>query len=418
MINSADLVQMGQEAKAAARQLSNLPRAKKDQALVQMAESLRNASENILQTNQTECQKAQEQGLKSAFVERMTLNPDRIEAMAQGLEKVAQLDDPINHVDEMWVNENGLKIGKRRVPLGVIGIIYESRPNVSSDAAGLCFKTGNAVILRGGKETIQTNQAIVHALQEGLEAVDLPKAAIQFIDNPSHDLAGEMMTMNDSIDCLIPRGSKNLIQRVVQTATIPTIETGVGNCHLYVHEACDFDMALKILINGKAQRVSVCNALETLLVDQAIAKDFLPLAGQALKDHQVKIHGDQVTADYIDGVIPATAADYDEEYLDYEIAIKVVKDYQEAVDHIAEHSSHHSEAIVTNDYAIANRFMDDVDSACVYVNASTRFTDGEVFGFGGEIGISTQKLHARGPMGLEALTSYKYTIFGQGQIRE
>ena len=418
MINETDLIKMGQAAKKVTQLLRSLSRKEKDQALFAMADALRKGTADILSVNQEECQQALDNGKGEAFIERMTLTPDRIEAMANGLEQVAQLPDPINHVDEMWINKDGLQIGKRRVPLGVIGIIYESRPNVTSDAAGLCFKTGNAVILRGGKETIQSNQAIINALQAGLKAVELPEECIQFIDNPSHDLANQFMQLHSYVDCLIPRGSNRLIQNVVQNATIPTIETGVGNCHLYVHQSADLEVACKLLVNGKTQRISVCNALESLVVDKAIADQFLPMAEKALNAvHPVTIHGDDRCCEILPHALLATEDDFAKEYLDYEISVKVVDDFQEAVSHIETYSTHHSDVIATQDYQVANDFLNAIDSACVYVNASSRFTDGEVFGFGGEIGISTQKLHARGPMGLEALTSYKYIIYGQGQIR-
>lgn len=418
MIDEQGLIQLGENAKAAARTLRKLTRADKDAGLYAMAQALRDSSAAILAANQIDIAATRATDRPESFIERLTLTPDRIEAMADGLEQVAGLPDPIGRVDETWLNRDNLEIGKRRVPLGVIGIIYESRPNVTADAAALSFKAGNAVILRGGKETLHSNQAIAAALQAGLRAANLPATAIQLIDNPDRALATKFMQLNDYVDVLIPRGSAGLINNVVKNATVPTIETGVGNCHLYVHSQADLTKALNILINGKTQRVSVCNALETLIVDEAVAEVFLPQAAAALQEHHVMLHGDARTRQLVPTAELATEADYRAEYLDYELAIKVVNNYDEAIAHIDTYSSGHSEVIITEDYTAARNFLDDIDAAVVYVNASSRFSDGEVFGFGGEIGISTQKIHARGPMGLEALTSYKYTVLGEGQIRK
>lgn len=417
-MNIKELANMCQEAQAASRHLAQANSQTKEKALFAMADQIRKAQASILEANAQDIAQTRDQGRSDSFIERMTLTEDRVEAMAQGLEDVARQPDPINEVISGWTSPQGLNILQKRVPLGVIGIIYESRPNVTADAAGLCFKAGNSAILRGGKETLQTNRAIIAALQSGLAAVDLPQAAIQYIDDPNRGLATAFMQMDRYVDCLIPRGSGNLIQSVVQNATIPTIETGVGNCHLYVHQSADLDQAVQLFINGKAQRVSVCNALETLVLDQAIAKDFLDKARPEIDRYGIRLHGDQRTCALVKNASPAEELDYAEEYLDYDIAVKIVDSYQEAIDHIQTYSSQHSEVIATEDYRVAQNFMNDVDAACVYVNASSRFSDGGVFGLGGEIGISTQKLHARGPMGLEALTSYKYLIQGQGQIRE
>lgn len=331
---------------------------------------------------------------------------------------MAALPDPTLVTDSQWISKDGLKITKQRVPLGVIGIIYESRPNVTVDATGLCLKAGNAVILRGGKEALESNQAIVSILQEALEETTLAKESVQLITNPSRELASQFMRLNEYVDCLIPRGGAGLINAVMRQATVPVIETGVGNCHLYIHEAADMDKALAILINGKTQRNSVCNALESLVIDEAIAKDVLPDLVKALKEYQVEVRGDAKAVAIDSTIEEATEDDYATEFLDSIIAVKVAEDYDDAIRHIDKYSTGHSDAIITEDYTKAQAFLNDIDSAVVYVNASTRFTDGEMFGFGGEMGISTQKLHARGPMGLQELTSYKYTVEGTGQIRQ
>ncbi|AMB99058.1 gamma-glutamyl-phosphate reductase [Aerococcus urinaehominis] len=417
MINKAELLAMGQAAKLASRTLRRLSSQEKNQALVAMANYLRQETANILAANALDTEDAQAAGRPQSFIDRMVLSDQAIEAMADGLEQMADLADPIGRVDDMWYNQEGLQIGRQRVPLGVVGIIFESRPNVTADAAGLCFKTGNAVILRGGKETIRSNQAILKALHQGLADFNLPTSAINLIDNPDRELAKVFMQMNESVDVLIPRGSAGLINNVIQNATVPTIQTGEGNCHLYVEKSADLDQALAILINGKTQKVSACNAIETLLVDQEIAQSFLSQAGPALVAAGVTIHGDNQVQAIIPEAQPATPDDWATEYLAMEIAIKVVSGYDEAIDHIEHYTTYHSETIVTSDYQVSRDFMKDLDVAVLYVNASPRFSDGEKFGFGGEIGISTQKLHARGPMGLDALTSYKYTVFGQGQVR-
>ena len=317
----------------------------------------------------------------------------------------------------MWTRPNGLQIGQKRVPMGVIGIIYEARPNVTSDAAGLCFKAGNAVILRGGSEAINSNKAIVKVLVKGLKSVGLPEDAIQLVENTSREVATEMMRLNEYIDILIPRGGAGLIQAVVKNATVPVIETGTGNCHIYVDEYADFEMAKNIVINAKTSRPSVCNAAEKLLVNEKIAKEFMPLILKSLRDKEVEIRGDESAIAYDSSIIKATDEEWYNEYLDYKIGVKVVKDIDEAINIINKFGYRHSEAIVTKDYENSQKFLQKVNAAAVYVNASTRFTDGEEFGFGAEIGISTQKLHARGPMGLKELTTIKYIIYGNGQIR-
>lgn len=408
---------MGQQAKTAANQLRKTKATIKNQALLAMEAALYKHEALIIKANQDDINRAKENGLTAPMIERLTLTPDRIKGMADSIHQIAQLADPVGYIEEMKLSEDGLKIGKQRVPLGVIGIIYESRPNVTADAAALCFKSGNAVILRGGKEALQSNQAILAALQEGLVSAGLSADTIQLITDPSRELAAEFMRLNQYLDCLIPRGGAGLIQNVLKNATVPVIETGVGNCHLYIDKDADLKMATRILVNAKADRPSVCNAIENLIVHQSVADEYLPVFAEALSAYQVEIRGDEKTCALLPGSVAATEEDYDTEFLSFTLAIKVVDDYDQAIAHIQAHSTGHSEVIVTDNYQTAQDFLQDIDAAAVYVNASSRFTDGGCFGLGGEIGISTQKLHARGPMGLEALTSYKYIIFGEGQIR-
>lgn len=408
---------MGQQAKAAANQLRKTKATIKNQALLAMEAALYKHEALIIKANQDDINRAKENGLTAPMIERLTLTPDRIKGMADSIHQIAQLADPVGYIEEMKLSEDGLKIGKQRVPLGVIGIIYESRPNVTADAAALCFKSGNAVILRGGKEALQSNQAILAALQEGLVSAGLSADTIQLITDPSRELAAEFMRLNQYLDCLIPRGGAGLIQNVLKNATVPVIETGVGNCHLYIDKDADLKMATRILVNAKADRPSVCNAIESLIVHQSVADEYLPVFAEALSTYQVEIRGDEKTRALLPHAVTATEEDYDTEFLSFTLAVKVVDDYDQAIAHIQAHSTGHSEVIVTDNYQTAQDFLQDIDAAAVYVNASSRFTDGGCFGLGGEIGISTQKLHARGPMGLEALTSYKYIIFGEGQIR-
>lgn len=408
---------MGKEAKAAAKLLRKVKTADKNQALLAMAESLLDNQATIMDANMIDIKQAIENGLTKPMIERLTLNAERIQGMVDSIEQIASLPDPIGYIEEMKVGEDGIQIGKRRVPLGVIGIIYESRPNVTADAAALCFKSGNAVILRGGKEALASNQAILAALRQGLEKTDIATTSIQLITDPSRQIASEFMQMNTYLDCLIPRGGAGLIQHVLKTATVPVIETGVGNCHLYIDKDADLEMATRILVNAKCDRPSVCNAVETLLVHQDVAETFMPVFAEALKPYQVTVRGDKTTLALMPGSKPATEEDYQTEFLNMTLAVKVVANYEEAVSHIQTYSTGHSEVIVTDSYQCSQNFLDDIDSAAVYINSSSRFTDGGCFGLGGEIGVSTQKLHARGPMGLEALTSYKYIILGNGQIR-
>lgn len=411
------LHEIGKNAKGAAKVIRRLSAKQKNEALLQMTKSLEDNKDKILTANSLDIEAGKENGLSEALIERLTLNDKRLEGMQSGLKQMTDLTDPTTKSDGSFVNDEGLKISKKTVPLGVIGIIYESRPNVTADASGLCLKAGNAVILRGGKETINSNTAIVEALQQGLSNSYVPKESIQLITDPSRELASQFMKFNECVDCLIPRGGAGLIQAVLKQATVPVIETGTGNCHLYIHESADIDMAKSILVNAKTHRVSVCNALESLLIDKSIAQNALPELADALKDAGVKIHGDEFTCNLVEDAAEATEEDYADEYLGYEIAVKVVDDYNDAISHIDHYSTGHSDVIAATDYQAVQNFLNDIDAAAVYVNASTRFTDGEMFGFGGEIGISTQKLHARGPMGLEALTSYKYIVEGNGQIR-
>lgn len=389
----------------------------KNDALAAMARQLRSAAGNILEANAADTALARANGMNGAFIERLTLTADRIEEMARGMERVAALEDPIGHVDEGWVRPNGLRIVKRRVPLGVIGIIYEARPNVTSDAAALCLKAGNAVILRGGSDAINSNRAIENALLAGTREAGLPEGSISLVKDTSHAAAQEMMNLTGLIDVLIPRGGKKLIHAVVDNAHVPVIQTGDGVCHIYVDAAADIEQAVDIVINAKVSRPSVCNALETLLVHSDIAPRFLSVCLDALSERGVEIRGCERTQEISPDCLPATPEDWDAEYNDLILSVRIVDSLDAAINHINTHGTKHSEAIITSDYDAARRFQDKVDAAAVYLNASTRFTDGGEFGFGAEIGISTQKLHARGPMGLRELTTYKYVIDGSGQIR-
>lgn len=382
-----------------------------------MAQELIENTNEILEANRIDLKNAEIKGTPKAMLDRLALDKDRIKAMADGLKEVVNLQDPVGEVVSMWQRPNGLQIGQKRVPMGVIGIIYESRPNVTCDAAGLCLKTGNASILRGGSDAINSNKAIMVALTKGIERAGLPKECVQLIEDTSREVATEMMKLNEYIDVLIPRGGAGLIQSVVKNATVPVIETGTGNCHIYVDESCDFDMAVKIAVNAKASRPSVCNAAEKLLVNEKIAKDFLPIAVKVLRENGVVLRGDEASQAIINDIEKASEEDWSKEYLDYIMAVKIVKDVDEAINHINKYGTGHSEAIITESYKNSQKFLQRVDAAAVYVNASTRFTDGSEFGFGAEIGISTQKLHARGPMGLKELTTIKYIIYGNGQIR-
>lgn len=412
-----DLTTMGANARKAAYDLAQMKTTEKNAVLKEMAQALVANTDAIIAENKKDLKKAE--GLKESFIDRLTLDASRIKDIAGGLEKVADLADPIGNVDKGWINEDGLLITKRRVPLGVVGMIYEARPNVTVDAAGLCFKSGNAVILRGGKEALATNVKLTEILQDVLVKNGIKKEAVQIITETSHHVAEKFMQLNGYLDVLIPRGSANLIQTVVNKATVPVIETGAGNCHVYVDSFADLEMAEKIIVNAKCQRPSVCNAAETLLVHQDVAEEFLPKVADALAKYHVELRGDAKTCEILgDAAVPASERDWNTEYNDYILAVKVVTSLTDAIVHINTHNTKHSEAIVTDSYENGQRFVNEVDASSVYINASTRFTDGFVFGFGAEIGISTQKLHARGPMGLEALTTTKYVINGNGQVRK
>lgn len=412
-----DIKTLGQAAKASTSQLSLLSTKTKNQILNQMAEALEANTKKIIAANQKDLAKADDYEIKETMKDRLRLDEARIQEMANGIRQVATLPDPIGNVDKMWQNADELMIGAKRVPLGVVGMIYESRPNVTTDAASLCFKTGNAVILRGGKEAFYSNQLLVEIMQAVLSQNDIHPGAIQFVDDISREVVQEMMRLNDYLDVLIPRGGAGLIQNVKNHATVPVIETGTGNNHVYIDKDANLEMAVKITMNAKTQRPSVCNAIETLLVHKDVAPEVLPILEKELLAKNVEIRADQKALAYLTQASEATQADWETEFLDYILAIKVVDSLEEAIAHINQYNTKHSEAIVTENYSAAQKFLNEVDAAAVYVNASTRFTDGFVFGFGAEIGISTQKLHARGPMGLDALTSIKYIIYGQGQVR-
>lgn len=408
---------LGKNAKKAEIVLRNLDTAKKNQVLEAVADSLVADSKALLTANAIDVENGRKNQMPEGLVDRLMLTEARIASMAEGLRQVAALEDPVGEVTEMKKRPNGLLIGQKRVPLGVIGIIYEARPNVTADAFALCFKTGNVVILKGGSDAIHSNTAIVDCIRRTLDENGITKDAIQLISDTSRETAGEFMKMNEYVDVLIPRGGKGLIKAVVNNSTIPVIETGTGNCHIYVDESADLQMAADIVMNAKTQRVGVCNACESLLVHEKVKDAFLPVLAERLRTKNVEMRADEEAKALIPDAVTATEEDWGTEYLDYILSIKVVGSADEAIRHINRYNTGHSEAIITRDYNNAQKFLDEVDAAAVYVNASTRFTDGFEFGFGAEIGISTQKLHARGPMGLLALTSTKYIIYGNGQIR-
>ena len=424
------LEEIGSRAKAVSRTLNNLGSREKNIGLEEAARALLEGEDEILAANQADYEKAESSGMSKGMLDRLALNPGRIQSMADGLLKVAALDDPVGEVISMKLRPNGLKIGQKRVPLGVIAMIYEARPNVTADAFGLCFKSGNPVILKGGSDAISSNIVIVSVLQEVLEAHGIPRAAVSLIEDTSRETAAVFMKMNGYLDVLIPRGGAGLIRTVVENSTVPVIETGTGNCHIYVDESADFDMAIRIILNAKTQRIGVCNACESLVIHEKIVDAFMPKLAAALQQKDVVIHADEKSLaaaerrEAANGgdlkkelLSAATEEDWGREYLDYMISVKTVSSLDEAIAHINRYNTGHSEAIITENYTNAQRFLDEIDAACVYVNASTRFSDGFEFGFGAEIGISTQKLHARGPMGLDALTSTKYIIYGNGQTR-
>ena len=412
------LEQLGKSAKKAATILNLLGQDEKNRALEACAKALLDAKAEILSANEIDVKQAEASGVKSSLIDRLKLTPERILAMAEGILAICALPDPIGEILSMTVRPNGLQIGQKVVPLGVVGMIYESRPNVTADAFCLCFKTGNAVILRGGSDAIHSNIAIVKALKNGLHSAGITEDAVSLVEDTRREIARDFMRLNRYIDVLIPRGGADLIKTVVENSTVPVIETGTGNCHIYVDEFADFDMALNIIDNAKTQRLGVCNTCESLVLHEGISKDFIPLLYDILHAKEIEIRADEYACALHDGFVPATEEDYATEYLDKIISLKVVKNIEDAIAHINYYSTKHSEAIITKDYSNAMKFLNEIDSAAVYVNASTRFSDGNEFGFGAEIGISTQKLHARGPMGLKALTTIKYIIFGDGQIRQ
>lgn len=409
---------LGRRAKSASREGAKLGTDAKNRGLLTVAEELIRQKTYLLEENAKDVEAAKEKGVKESLIDRLQLTESRIEAMAEGLCQVAALEDPIGEVLGMKTRPNGLQIGKKRVPLGVVGIIYESRPNVTADAFGLCFKTGNAVILRGGSDAIHSNLAIVKVIKEGLMKEKLPQDLILLVEDTSREVVSDMMKLHGLIDVLIPRGGAGLIANVVNNSTVPVIETGTGNCHIYVDESADLNMATEIIENAKTQRMGVCNACESLVIHEKVAELAVPQIVQCLKNHGVEVRGDERAQKISDDIWPATEEDWGTEYLDAIISMKIVDSMDQAIEHINRYNTGHSESIITQNYEHALQFQNEIDAAAVYVNASTRFTDGFEFGFGAEIGISTQKLHARGPMGLEALTTTKYIIFGNGQIRK
>jgi glutamate-5-semialdehyde dehydrogenase len=411
------LLDQGRQAKKASRQLAVAPTTVKDQALLDMADALEAGSREIFAANRLDLEQGEKQGLTAALLERLMLDEKRIKDMAQGLREIAALPDPIGEVLGISKRPNGLDVGRVRTPIGVIGIIYESRPNVTADAAALCVKAGNSILLRGGEEALNSNRVIARIIADAAVRAGLPDGAIQLVDSEDREAAVIMMKMNDYLDVLIPRGGKGLKKAVLENASVPVIMTGMGNCHVYVDQYADLDKALPIILNAKVQRPSVCNAAETLLVHEQVADEFLPKAIAELQQAGVEIHGCQRTQQIVADIVAAQEADWDEEYLDLILAVKIVDSLEEAIDHINTHGTGHSEAIISENYSQVRHFLASVDAAAVYANASTRFTDGNVFGFGAEIGISTQKLHARGPMGLPELTTTKFIIYGDGHIR-
>ena len=412
-----NLQEMGQKAVAAKYVLQRAVTEEKNAALLKAAEYLCKEQEMILAANAQDLENGEKNGMHPGMLDRLRLTPERIAAMAEGLQQIAELPDCIGEVMEEFERPNGLHIEKRRVPMGVIGIIYESRPNVTADAFGLCFKTGNAVILKGGSDAIHSNIAIVKVLRSALKDSGIVEDALQLIEDTDRTVTSEFMKLNAYVDVLIPRGGAGLIRSVVENSTIPVIETGTGNCHVYVDKDADLDMAVQIIFNAKTQRIGVCNACESLVVHRDVSDACLPRLAEALSPKNVELRGDEAVCQILENCIPATEEDYGKEYLDYILSLKTVDSVEEAIAHINKYNTKHSECIVTNNPETADKFLNEVDAACVYVNASTRFTDGFEFGVGAEIGISTQKLHARGPMGLKELTSYKYAIRGNGQIR-
>lgn len=416
-MSEISLEQIGKNSIEAKKMLGKLTTNEKNTMLNKIADALIENSKKIITANVIDMENGKKNNMPKGILDRLFLDESRILGMADGLRQVAQINDPIGEVTDMSKRPNGIIIGKRRVPMGVVGIIYEARPNVTSDAFALCFKSSNVTILKGGSDCINSNIAIVDIIRKELTANGYNSDFVQLIESTDREVTKQFMKMNKYVDILIPRGSVSLIKATLENSTIPVIETGTGNCHIYVDESADINMAINILINAKTQRVGVCNACESLVVHKDIAKEFLPQAVKALKEKNVEIRGDEQCLEICPDINKATEEDYYKEYLDYIISVKIVENIDQAIAHINEHNTKHSEAIITKNYDNAQKFLDEIDAACVYVNASTRFTDGCEFGFGAEIGISTQKMHARGPMGLKELTTSKYIIYGSGQIR-
>ena len=413
-----DLKIIGREAEAASKELARLGITERNNALNKVADALIKSADYIKEANETDIVNGRKNGMSTALLDRLLLSDARIEGMADGLRVLAGLDDPIGEIKSMKTRPNGLMIGKKTVPLGVVAIIYESRPNVTADAFGLCFKSANACILRGGSDSVNSNIAIVNVITDVLKKEGINPAVISYITDTDRKYVDELMHMNEYVDVIIPRGGAGLIKNVVNNSTVPVIETGTGNCHIYVDEYADINMAVDIIYNAKTQRIRVCNACESLVINSKIAEAAIPVIVDRLKTENVEIRGDETAQSIDDRIVAASDEDWGREYLDYIISMKVVDSIDAAIEHINRYNTGHSEAIITKDYANAQKFLNEIDAACVYVNASTRFTDGYEFGFGAEIGISTQKIHARGPMGLEALTTGKYIIYGNGQVRK
>lgn len=412
-----NLEEIGKKVKETTNKLNTMSTKKKNEVLSKVAEAIENAQKEIIEANQKDIEIALQKGMKDSLIDRLKVNEKRIIDMAEGLRKIVDLDNPVGEIIEGKTLENGLEILKKRVPLGVIAIIYEARPNVTLDAFGLCFKAGNAVILRGGTDAIRTNMVMTKIIKKVLNSLEVPENCIYLIEDTSRETTKQLMKLNQYVDVLIPRGGAGLIKTVVENSTIPVIETGTGNCHIYVDELADFEMALSIIDNAKTQRTGVCNSCESLVIHQAIANEFLPLLVNQLGKKQVEIRGDEIACKICPEILVATEEDWGCEYLDLILSVKIVSNLKEAIEHINRYSTHHSESIITKNYENARKFLNEIDSSCVYVNSSTRFTDGGQFGLGAEIGISTQKLHSRGPMGLKDLTTFKYVIYGNGQIR-
>ena len=415
-MDSIELI--GKRAKAASKKTAVLTTVERNNALRSVGDALIKHSDEIIEANQIDIENARANGMKPALLDRLSLNGERIKGMVEGLLQVADLEDPIGEITHMKKRPNGLMIGYQKVPLGVVAIIYESRPNVTVDAFSLTFKSGNAVILRGGSDCINSNIMLVDIIRDSLKSMGLDEDSIILITDTDRKYVNELMKLNEYVDVIIPRGGAGLIKNVVNNSTVPVIETGTGNCHVYVDESADLDMAVNIVYNAKTQRIGVCNACESLVVHRAIAEKFIPMVVDKLKEKNVEVRGDSFSMDIDRRIVPATEEDWGTEYLDYIISLKTVENIDEAIEHINRYNTGHSEAIVTKDYDNSRKFTQQIDAAAVYVNASTRFTDGFEFGFGAEIGISTQKIHARGPMGLDALTTGKYVILGDGQVRK